>query len=155
MRMPSIKYQKLVKTSTRNRGRRRCMKSTIADGKLSMGFPPPQCVTHKDGQVQRGEQAPFAAAYFTHESRELKLSLSLGENTSGAGHTGHSNHLTSACSYCLQRALRSRFRQQLTPSVDMICIATACAKRPSFWRKLCPNHQTFCFAPRANHTVSE
>src|SRR5262249_29681891 len=29
----------------------------------------------------------------------------------------------------LQRPLRSRFRQQVTPGVDMICMATACAKR--------------------------
>src|SRR4029434_3420935 len=97
MRMPSIKYQKLVKTSTRNRGRRRCMKSTIADGKLSMGCPPPQCVTHKDGQLQRGEQAPFAAAYFTHESRELKIavfperrgSFDLGQDTTICGKLVH------------------------------------------------------------------
>jgi hypothetical protein len=33
----------------------------------------------------------------------------------------------------LQRPLlrRSRFRQQMTPDVDMICIATACAKMAS------------------------
>src|SRR6516165_2492555 len=62
---------KTLKTSTRNRGRRRCMKSTIAAGMLSMGCLPHHCVTNKDGQLQRGEQALFAA-YFTHESRELK-----------------------------------------------------------------------------------
>src|SRR2546429_8650387 len=30
---------------------------------------------------------------------------------------------------CLQPPLRYSFRQQLTPGVDMICIATDCAKR--------------------------
>jgi hypothetical protein len=37
----------------------------------------------------------------------------------------------SAAADCLQRTLlrRSRFRQRLSASVDMICIATACAKR--------------------------
>jgi hypothetical protein len=37
---------------------------------------------------------------------------------------------------CLQRPLRSRFRQQPTPGVDMICIAIACAKRASNTRLL-------------------
>jgi hypothetical protein len=50
----------------------------MADGQRSMGCPPPQCVTHKDGQLQRGEQAPFAA-YFTHDSRELKMRRSTSE----------------------------------------------------------------------------
>jgi hypothetical protein len=43
----------------------------------------------------------------------------------------------------LQRPLRSRFRARLKPGIDMIGMATACAKRRSFWRKRCPNHQTF------------
>src|SRR5215831_15002425 len=72
MRMPSIKYEKLVKTSARNKGRRRCMKSTMAGGKLSMGCPPCPCVTNKDGQLQRGEQTSLAA-YFTHKNRELQV----------------------------------------------------------------------------------
>jgi hypothetical protein len=36
----------------------------------------------------------------------------------------------------LQRPLCARFRQQLTPGVDMICIATSCAKRASNTRLL-------------------
>ena len=38
---------------------------------------------------------------------------------------------------------RSGFQVRLKPGVDMICIATVCAKRRSLWRKRCPNHQTF------------
>jgi hypothetical protein len=33
-------------------------------------------------------------------------------------------------------SVRSRFRQQLTPGIDMIGIATACAKRASYTRLL-------------------
>lgn len=43
----------------------------------------------------------------------------------------------------LQRPRRSRFRQRLTPGVEMIGIATACVNRRSCWRKCCPNHQIF------------
>ena len=41
---------------------------------------------------------------------------------------------------------RSRFRQRLTPGVDMIDIATGCAKRTyksDFWRNRCVNHSYF------------
>ena len=47
---------------------------------------------------------------------------------------------------CLQRALRSRFRQRLTAGVDMIEIASGCAKRTyksNFWRNRCVNHHYF------------
>jgi hypothetical protein len=47
---------------------------------------------------------------------------------------------------CLQRPLRSRFRQQLKAGVDMIDIANGCAKRTyksDFWRNRCVNHHYF------------
>src|SRR5262245_31955719 len=49
---------------------------------------------------------------------------------------------------CLQRQLvpRSRFQQRLRPGVDMIDIASGCAKRTyksDFWRNRCVNHHYF------------
>jgi len=46
---------------------------------------------------------------------------------------------------CLQRPLgpRSRFWQRLRRSVDMICIATDCAKNLFAWRNRCVNQQTY------------
>jgi hypothetical protein len=46
----------------------------------------------------------------------------------------------------LQRPLGSRFQARLSRSVDMIDIATGCAKRTyqsDFWRKRCVNHHYF------------
>jgi RNA-directed DNA polymerase len=42
-----------------------------------------------------------------------------------------------------QRPLRSRFQARLSRSVDMICIASTCARRHAFWRKRCVNHHYF------------
>jgi hypothetical protein len=47
---------------------------------------------------------------------------------------------------CLQQVLCSRFRQQLKADVDMIDIASGCAKRTytsDFWRNRCVNHSYF------------
>jgi hypothetical protein len=44
----------------------------------------------------------------------------------------------------LQRPLRSRFQARLSRSVDMIDIASGCAKRTytsDFWRNRCVNHR--------------
>jgi hypothetical protein len=38
---------------------------------------------------------------------------------------------------------RSRFQQQLKAGVDMICMATDCAKSLQTWRNHCVNHHTF------------
>jgi hypothetical protein len=61
---------------------------------------------------------------------------------------------------CLQRPLRSRFRQQLRPGVDMICIATDCAKstyKTTFSsllaQSLSKSSDFMICAPFANHTV--
>ena len=46
----------------------------------------------------------------------------------------------------VQRPLRSRFQPRLTPSVDMIDIASGCAKRTyksDCWRNRCVNHSCF------------
>jgi hypothetical protein len=51
------------------------MKLTHSDGKLSIGCPPGiGLVTNKDGQLRRGEQAPFAAYLDStyHKNRELQ-----------------------------------------------------------------------------------
>jgi|RhiMetdeSRZDD1v2_1073273.scaffolds.fasta_scaffold228824_3 hypothetical protein len=43
-------------------------------------------------------------------------------------------------------SVRSRFRQQVSASVDMIDIASGCAKRTytsDFWRNCCVNHSYF------------
>jgi hypothetical protein len=47
---------------------------------------------------------------------------------------------------CLQRPLRSCFRQQVSFGVDMIDIANGCVKRTyksDFWRNRCVNHHYF------------
>jgi len=54
-------------------------------------------------------------------------------------------------------SIRSCFRQQLSRSVDMIDIASGCAKetyKSDFWRNRCVNHSYFLiFARRANRSV--
>src|SRR4029453_9244702 len=59
---------------------------------------------------------------------------------------------------CFQRPLvpRSRFQQQLTPSVDMIDIASGCAKRTytsDFWRNRCVNHSYFLICTQGKSWV--
>jgi hypothetical protein len=51
-----------------------------------------------------------------------------------------------AAADALQRALRSRFQARLSAGVDMIDIASGCAKRTyksDFWRNRCVNHSYF------------
>jgi hypothetical protein len=55
------------------------------DGKLSMNCPPLiDLATQKDGQFQRGEQAPFAAYLYSDISKNRQLQFSKGPDYFGA-----------------------------------------------------------------------